>query len=724
MVIRRLRHLLPWLLLPWLAACGSAWNDPYPAADRGRNILYTAFTDRPKHLDPVQSYSEDEITFTAQIYEPPLQYHYLQRPYRVIPATAQEVPRPRYLDAQGRELPDDTPADRSAYSDYLIRLKPGIRFQPHPAFARGADGNHLYLALGDAGLADKYALRDFPVTDSRELTAEDYVYALKRLAHPRLHSPILGLMQEHLVGLKDLAEDLRRRDKAAPGTWLDLRQAPLSGVEVLDRHSYRIRVKGKYPQFVYWLTMPFFAAMPWEADKFHSQPGMAERNLVLDWYPVGTGPYMLTENNPNARMVLERNPNFRDEAYPCEGEAGDAETGLLADCGKTLPFIDRVVFTREKEQIPYWNKFLQGYYDASGISSDSFDQAVQVGATGEATLTEEMSNQGIRLATSVATSSFYMGFNMLDPVVGGEGTDGRERARKLRQALAIAIDQEEFVSIFLNGRGLPAHGPIPPGIFGHRDGQAGMNPVVYDWVEGKPRRKGIEAARALLAEAGYPGGRDARTGEPLVINLDTTAGGVGSKSRIDWLNKQFQKIDVQLVVRSTDYNRFQEKIRKGAAQLFYFGWNADYPDPENFLFLLYGPQGKVRSQGENAANYANPEFDRLFDAMRAMANGPERQVIIDRMLAILREDSPWIWGFHPKDYTLRHAWLSNRKPTKVGNNTLKYQRIDPAQRQRLRQQWNRPVLWPLIAITAIMVVVILPAFIGHRRREMATARPG
>jgi hypothetical protein len=147
MVIRRLRHLLPWLLLPWLllpwlAACGSAWNDPYPAADRGRNILYTAFTDRPKHLDPVQSYSEDEITFTAQIYEPPLQYHYLQRPYRVIPATAEEVPRPRYLDAQGRELPDDAPSDRIAYSDYVIRLKPGIRFQPHPAFARGADGKH------------------------------------------------------------------------------------------------------------------------------------------------------------------------------------------------------------------------------------------------------------------------------------------------------------------------------------------------------------------------------------------------------------------------------------------------------------------------------------------------------------------------------------------------------------------------------------------------------
>jgi ABC-type transport system substrate-binding protein len=309
-------------------------------------------------------------------------------------------------------------------------------------------------------------------------------------------------------------------------------------------------------------------------------------------------------------------------------------------------------------------------------------------------------------------------------VVGGDGTTGRERARKLRQAIAIAIDQEEFISIFQNGRGVPAQGPIPPGIFGYAQGQAGINPLMYDWVDGRPRRKSIDAAKALLAEAGYPGGRDEKTGEPLVINLDTTAGGVGGKSRIDWLNKQFQKINVQLVVRSTDYNRFQEKLLKGAAQLFYFGWNADYPDPENFLFLLYGPQGKVRHQGENAANYANPEYDRLFEAMRAMDNGPERQALIDRMLAILRQDSPWIWGFHPTDYTLRHAWLTNRKPTKVGNNTLKYQRIDAALREDLRQQWNRPVLLPLIAITFLLGVVILPAFISHRRRERATARPG
>ena len=562
-------------------------------------------------------------------------------------------------------------------------------------------------------------LADFAETGSRELTADDYIYQMKRLAHPRLHSPIFGMMAERIEGLAALGKILQAEAAKAPaGGWLDLDRYPLAGVEKVDRYTWRVRLKGKYPQFLYWLAMPFFAPVPREADRFYSQPGMAEKNLSLDWYPVGTGPYMLTENNPNSRMVLERNPNFHGETYPCEGDPGDREKGLLADCGKALPFIDKVVFTREKESIPYWNKFLQGYYDASGISSDSFDQAVRLNVGGDVQLTEEMQEKGIRLLTSVRASIFYMGFNMQDSLVGGLGDGGR----KLRQAISIGIDQEEFISIFMNGRGIPAMSPLAPGIFGFEEGQGGINPVVYDWRDGAPRRKSIESARRLMAEAGWPNGRNARTGEPLVLNLDTTGGGMGDKSRLDWLTRQFAKLDIQLVVRSTDWNRFQEKLRKGAVQMFYLGWNADYPDPENFFFLLHGSETRVKHGGENSANYMNPEFDRLFERMKNMENGPERQQIIRQMVHLVQQDAPWVFGFHPKNYTLGHRWLYNRKPTDVGNNTLKYQRVDGADRAARQREWNQPVRWPLALLLLALAGLLVPAVRAHRRREQQSAR--
>jgi len=700
------------------AGCGEVWNDPYPSAERERNILYASFVQRPKHLDPAQSYTEDESRFTQQVYEPPLQYHYLKRPYALEPLTAAAMPRVRYLDAAGRPLPGDSKA--VAFSEYEIRIRPGIVYQPHPAFARGADGKFLYHALGAARVAALESPYALPRSGTRELTSDDYIYEIKRLANPRLHSPIFGLMAQYIVGLDDFA---RRAAKLGDG-WHDLRALPLEGVERVDAHSFRVRLKGRYPQFRYWLAMPFFAPMPWEAEKFFSQPGMAQKNFTLDWWPVGTGPYMLTENDPNARMVLERNPNFRGEPYPSQGEPGDAAAGLLADAGRTMPFIERAVYSREKESIPNWNKFLQGYYDSSGIGSDNFDQAVRVSAGGEAALTPEMQRHGIELRTSVATSLLYIGFNWLDPVVGGaQGGEGAARARKLRQAISIAVDMEEFLSIFANGRGIVAGGPLPPGIFGWRGGAEGVNPVTHVWRDGAPRRRSLDAAKRLLAEAGYPDGRDAKSGQPLVLYLDTVGRGPGDKARLDWWRKQLAKLSIQLEVRESDWNRFQEKLRKGSEQLFILGWNADYPDPENFMFLLDGAQARAKGHGENAANYENPEFDALYARMKNMQNSPERQRIIDSMVAIARNDAPWIWGYAPKDYQLFHGWLANVKPNDMARNSLKYLRLDPARRAALRREWNHPVLWPLALALALLAAAALPAVLGYRRRERMAARP-
>ncbi|MCX7184361.1 MAG: ABC transporter substrate-binding protein [Nitrosospira sp.] len=720
-----MKALFKYLLAPLVAllsACGgNPWNSPYPATDAGKNILYSAFAERPKHLDPVQSYSSNEILLTAQIYEPPLQYHYLKRPYTLIPATVTKMPVAQYFDKNGAQLPDDVDAAQIAYTIYEISIKPGIRYQPHPAFAKNEQGQFLYHDLTARDLTEVYKLGDFSRTSTRELTAEDYVFEIKRLAHPRLHSPIFGLMSDYIVGLKEYSATLKAAAEAQSGQqgkdgYLDLHSYPLEGAQVVDAYTYRIKIKGKYPQFMYWLAMPFFAPIPWEAERFYTQPGLAEKNITLDWYPVGTGPYMLTENDPNRVMILEKNPNFHGETYPTEGMAEDEQAGLLADAGKPLPFIDRVIFSRDKESIPRWNKFLQGYYDASGIGSDSFDQAVQLTGQGEATVTEAMKAQGIRLETAVATSTYYMGFNMLDPVVGGLS----ESARKLRQAISIAVDYEEYVSIFANGRGIPAQGPIAPGISGHRDGREGVNSVVYDWLHERPQRKPIASARALLAEAGYPNGMDAKTGAPLVLYFDVTSRGADDKSSLDWMRKQFQKLNIQLVVRSTDYNRFQDKIRKGNAQIFEWGWNADYPDPENFLFLLNGAERKVDNDGQNAANYDNPEYNRLFEQMKNMEDSPKRQQIIDRMVEILRHDAPWLWGYHPKDYGLYHAWYGNVKSNKLSHNNIKYFRIDGSLREQKRREWNEPVLWPAVLGLLVLVASLTPAVIAYRRREQGT----
>ncbi|MCA3129972.1 MAG: ABC transporter substrate-binding protein [Betaproteobacteria bacterium] len=706
-----------------LGGCDHPWNDPYPPAERTSNTLYSSFTERPKHLDPVQSYSSNEIVFTAQVYTPPLQYHYLRRPFELTPFAAAALPEVRYLDAHGRQLENGAPAERVAFSVYEVKLRPDLRYQPHPAFALGTDGTPRYVPIDAAEAGRLRSPMELAEHGTRAVRAEDFVYQIKRLAHPKLHSPIFGLMSDYIVGLKEYGDTLKRAQEeldrtAGRGAWLDLRRFPLEGVEVVDESTYRVKLKGRYPQFIYWLAMPFFAPLPFEAERFYAQPALSARNVTLDWFPVGAGPYMLVINDPNRRMVLERNPNFFGESYPADGEPADAEAGLLADAGKPIPFIDRAVFSLEKEAIPYWNKFLQGWYDASGITSDAFDQAVQVGSGGQVTLTEEMQAKGIQLKTAVAPSTFYMGFNMLDAVVGGDS----ERARKLRQAISIAVDYEEYITIFANGRGIPAMGPLPPGIFGYREGEAGINPVVYDWVDGAARRKPIEAAQRLLAEAGYPGGTDSATGAPLTLYLDSTARGPDDKARLDWLRKQFARLDINLVVRATDYNRFQEKIRKGNAQIFQWGWNADYPDPENFLFLLHGAQAKVEAQGENAANWKNPAFDRLFERMKAMDNGPERQALIDEMADIARRDAPWLWGLHPKEYGLAHGWVGNRKPNQIANNLLKYQRIHVAKRELQRAAWNRPVLWPLVAGALALAAVALPAVVSWRRRERRTER--
>lgn len=695
-------------IFPLGRAHAQIWNNPHAKAG-AENVVYLPFANAPKTLDPARSYSTDEVQFTAQIYEPPLQYNYLKRPYTLEPLSAAAMPTITFYNAEGKKLADNPNPSEVAYTLYDIAIQPGIFYQPHPAFAKDAKGKFFYHDLNRHSLKNIYTLADFNYNGARELTADDFVYAIKRLASPNVQSPIYGLMSQYIVGLADLAKQLQGKHG-----YIDLRQYPLSGVKVIDPYHYQIKVKGFYPQFIYWLAMPFFAPIPWEAVYFYSQQGMAEKNITLDWYPVGTGPYMLTENNPNQRMVLSRNPNFHDEFYPDQGEVTDADKGLLKNAGKKLPFIDEYIFTLDKESIPRWNKFIQGYYDWSGVSSDSFDQAIHLDKDGQASLTHGLQNKGVTLSTSVEPAMFYIGFNMLDPVVGGY----TEQQQKLRQAISIALNQEEFISIFLNGRGVPAQGPLPPGIFGYQAGEAGINPWVYLWQNNRPERQSLADAKSLLAAAGYPNGKDAKTGKPLLLNLDVpSTAGPDDNAQYNWYRKQFAQLGIELNIRATLYNRFQDKVRSGAVQMFNWGWTADYPDPENFLFLLYGPNGKVKFGGENAANYFNSQADQLFTEIADLPDGNLRQQKITEFLKIVQKDSPWVWGFNPSTFILLQPWISSYKPNAMANNTLKYLSLDGAMRAKLRHRWNPPLTWPLWMLFALVVALVLPLVITYWLRE-------
>ncbi|MFQ6710643.1 ABC transporter substrate-binding protein, partial [Bordetella pertussis] len=503
--------------------------------------------------------------------------------------------------------------------------------------------------------------------------------------------------------------------------WLDLREADgFAGVQALDAHTLRIRVIGKYPQFKYWLAMTFTAPVPWEADRFYSQPGMAEHDLSLNTWPVGTGPYMLVESRQNWRHVLARNPNFRGAPYPCEGEPQDRADGLLADCGKPTPFIDRVVFSVEKEAVPLTGKFMQGYYDVPQVERGEYGVSMLVAAGDSPDKAALYRYHGIRLPTTVETSNWYMGFNWLDPVVGkGDTPAQQERNRKLRQAISIAFDWEEYVAVFENSQAQVAYGPVPPGVLGYKPPPEGYNPVVYDLADGKPVRKPLDTARRLLAEAGYPDGRNALTGAPLVLYYDAMTG-AGASPMFDWMRRQLAKLGIQMDVRSTDYNRFQDKMRRGTAQLFLWGWNADYPDAENFLFLLYGPNAKASSGGENAANYANAEFDHLFEQMKLLDDGPEKEALIARMTAIVQRDAPWMFGYFPMSGGAYQQWVGNAKPTQMVRNTLQFMKIDPATRVARIDEWNRPLWWPLGVLVLLLALVIWPSYRALKRRERQT----
>ncbi len=694
-------------------------NSPYTQSQVTENTIFRNFNEPPKHLDPVRAYSSDEYEFIAQIYEPPYQYHYLLRPYQLEPLSADGSIVIEYFDNDNNKLNEDADINQIKYTVYTIKIKQNIYYQPHPVFVKDYNDNYRYHSLEKKSVRNVSDITGFDFTinqnnkvNTRELTANDFLYQIKRIADPKNQSPIYSFMSEYIIGLdklnKQLFEIYEKKDHSDSDEFIDLNKYDIDGLKLIDKYTYQIKINGKYPQFQFWLAMPFFAPIPWEADKFYSQSALKLINITLDTYPVGTGPYMLTMNNPNRSMVLDKNPYYKHGFYPTDGMPEDYSLGLMKNAGRQLPLINKAVYYIEKESIPIWNKFLQGYYDYAGISSDNFDQAIEL-VNSKIELSEEMKVKGISLVKSVEPSIFYWAFNMLDEKVGGYS----DNKRKLRHAIAIALDLEEYINIFRNGRGVIAHGPIPSGIMSDSQ-EKQYNNYIYN---NKNNKKTIEYAKKLLEEAGYKNGIDAKTGDPLVINYDAVSSGNPSDGAMfNWMREQFEKINIKLNIRISQYNRFRDKVDKGQVEMFMWGWNADYPDPENFLFLFLCSQEKVKYNGENASNYCNVEYDDFFHKMQSTNNDQMKQQYINNMVDILRHDGPWIFGFYNEVFILKHGWLDSSKPLTVGNNNLKYLSLNLEKRLNMQKIWNQPVFWPIFALIIFFTLLILPVSLGYFKK--------
>ncbi len=650
-------------------------NDPYPSSEARERVLYVPYAQAPKTLDPQVAYSVYDHEVIANVYETPLEYHYLKRPYELIPGLVTAVPEARPL-GDGRVA-------------YTFHLRQGVPFASDPSFEVGGAGR-----------------------TQRELVVADLIFALQRIADPKVGSPVLVTFSK-IVGLADFGKrlaKLRDDDPAFAALRIDEqyeRAGPIEGLQEIDG-ALVVTLGAPYPQILYWFAMPFTAPVPWEAVVYYD--GEGGRDLFGE-HAVGTGPFRIAHYQKRSRIVLERNPDWYGAehpewrapaaTYPSEGEAGDAEKGLVAPAlaGRALPFVDRVEMRFEKESIPVFTKFLQGYYDRSRIPKESFDKAAAGGV-----LSPEMASLGIQLERTVTLGTYYIGFNMVDPVVG---TAAGERGRKLRQAMSLAIDADEFLRVFLNGRGIPAQSPLPPGIFGFEESY--RNPF---------RSVDLERARTLLAEAGYPNGVDPATGRALHISFDTGDTSVQAGLRYHFLIESWRRLGLDVEVAATSYNQFQDKVRRGAHQLYFWGWVADYPDPENFLFLLWSPMGQTQSGGPNSSNFADPRFDALFDAMKDRPNDAARLDTIRAMRALLEVERPWIELFHPEDYALTQGWLHNVKATGLTVPVWKYYDVDAATRARDRIAWNQPVRWPAFALAGAFVLLIVPGVATYLRERL------
>ncbi len=572
-----------------LIACALTLASCTKKVDENDTSINVAVQANVKGLDPIFSSDTYSNTVVAQIYETLYSYHYLKRPLTLIPALAAALPE---VSSDGLT--------------HTIKIKSGVLYHDNAAFPEGK---------------------------GRELVAEDFLYAWKRLADPTNQSDGFWIFDGKIQGLNEWREKVQKGEA-------DYTTA-ISGLQAPDKNTIVIKLTQPYYQLHYVLAMPYSSPVPKEAvDKYGKE--------FLN-NPVGTGPFKFESWVRNSKITLVKNPTWRGETYPTEGEASDQEAGFLNDAGKALPFAEKIVFNEIIEDQPRWLNFMKGNLDVTGIPKDNFDGAVQDNA-----VTKELADKGVRLIITREPDVTYTAFNMLDPILG--------KNENLRKAIALATDTDSNIKKFYNGRAIRAHSPIPPDVDAYDPNF--KNPYAeYD----------IAKAKEFLAKAGFPEGKGLPPLEFSTTNSST------ARQMAESFQQNMEKIGIKINIVTNSWPQFNSKIKEKKAQIWGIAWLADYPDAENFLQLLYGENV---SPGPNGSNYQNKQFDDLYKKASRLPPGEARTKVYQEMRDLVVKDTPWVTGVHRLGYYVHHGWMKNYKPHAVVNDFFKYIRVDGKERAK------------------------------------------
>jgi ABC-type transport system substrate-binding protein len=575
---------------------------PAGAADPAK-VLRVAFPSAETGFDPQASGDLYSNHVNRAIFDAPYTYDYLARPHRIVPNTAVALPE---ISADGLT--------------WTIRLRPGIPFAADPAFK----GNR------------------------RELAAADYVYSWKRVLDPKTRSPALQQFDGKFVGADDLVAKARATGR------FDY-DAPLDGLQAIDRHTIRIRLTAPSYDLLSDLTTAAASAVAREViEAYGDASGWAMGN------PVGTGPYRIKEWRRAQKIVLEANPDFRDVRYPASSDPADRE--IVARLGgKKLPFAGRVEISIIEEGNPRLLTFEKGDLDYMAVPAEL---AAKVLAP-DNRLQPRYLRAGVGLERGIQPSIVYTYFNMDDPVVGGYTP---ERVA-LRRAISMAYNTDEDIRVVRQGQAVPATQPVPPGVTGHDPGFNGH--VKYDPA----------GARALLDKFGYVDRdhdtwRDLPDGKPLVLRMASTIGTVERQLDELW-QRSLNAVGIRIEFVKQKFPETLKMARAGQLQMWGLANTNMTTEGYGFFGLLYGPHAGL----SNFSRFDLPEFNRRYEASRRLPDGPERAQLFREMSALVTAYAPWMIDVYRYENVVVYPWVVGYKYSGIYQHPWPYLDVDLARKR-------------------------------------------